>query len=357
MQRWEEFERSIEQSDSAERLRELRGDIHAAFEAFPAALLDGRAVEMQNRLHDAVIRKTLRLTEERVRASHSGAPPVSSFAFLLFGSGGRKEQTLWSDQDNGLIYAAADGADADEAARYAAALGEAFRAALEAVAYPPCEGNVLSSNPMWRQSTAEWRETLQGWFERAEFESVRYLLIVADARAVYGDGSLAEALHDDYFAFAAARRGIMPRMLQNTLRHKVLLGLLGNLITEPYGEDAGGIDVKYGAYLPMVNAIRLLSVAAQVRETSTLARIRILPGKLGVTAAMASDWEEAFRVVLKLRAMTPFQFEGGVYSTRGILSAKQLTKDVKREIKLALRVGAELQRLVRRKFGTEDYRI
>ena len=32
-----------------------------------------------------------------------GKPPVP-YAFILFGSGGRSEQTLWSDQDNGLIY-------------------------------------------------------------------------------------------------------------------------------------------------------------------------------------------------------------------------------------------------------------
>jgi CBS domain-containing protein len=354
MHQWLEKEREASQASALADLRSLRDDVH---DAFGASMTGGvEAAETINRLHDAFIRRTLAIAEERVRASYPGVPPVSSFAVLLFGSGGRKEQTLWSDQDNGIVYEPKAGAEPAEAERYIGDLGEAFRASLETVGYPPCEGDVLVTNPAWRRTTTAWRETLHSWIETPEFETVRHLLIMADARPIYGNEFLASALRTELASRIEAHRStILPRMVQNTLRYKVLVGFLGNLLTEPYGEDAGGIDIKYGAYIPMVNAIRLLSLAHRIPATSTLERIDALAKCEGMRPDLVRDWKEAFRTVLKFRAMTPFRIEDGKFTTRGVLSAKLLTKDVKRELKDALRVGAELQRKVKKTFGTEGH--
>lgn len=356
MQDWREIEsRIVRASDATELLahREAVREAHAA--AAPSGAAE--ACEIVNRLHDAIIRTSLQIAEQRARTSWTDAPPVSSFAVLLFGSGGRKEQTLWSDQDNGLVYRLADGADRGDAERYMETMGLSFRTALEAAGYPPCEGHVLVSNPEWRRSVESWRRALNDWFDRPEFEAVRQLLIFSDARAVYGDAGLADALRAELAAgIAAARDMMLPRMLQNTLRHKVLVGLLGNLLTEPYGEDAGGIDMKYGAYLPMVNAVRLLALANDVWAASTLERIRSLEGSSAIDSGTAGDWEAAFRTILKLRAMTPLRVADGNYTTGGILPSSLLTKDVRRELKDALRVGAELQRKVKRMFGAGGMR-
>jgi len=355
MLQWDEIERQALRASDVTELRGLRDNIHEAFDA--ARFAEGAVtVDVVNRLHDALIRTTLAMTEKRVRTSYPGVPPVSSFVVVLFGSGGRKEQTLWSDQDNGLVYEVAPGADLVAAERYMAELGAAFQSDLEAVGYPPCEGKVLVSNPAWRKSLDGWRATLSEWFERPAFETVRHLLILADARPIYGDVRLAEALRGELFARVAAERETMlPRMLQNTLRYKVLVGVLGNLLTERYGEDAGGIDLKYGAYLPMVNAIRLLSLGEGAEATSTLERISALELSGRVSPESARRWSEAFRTILKLRTMTPYRLEDGIYTTKGILAAKTLTKEVKRELKDALRVGASLQRLLKRTFGTEGH--
>jgi len=356
MRQWEEIERQVQQASSTEALRALRDDVHRAFDASPAEA--GDMIEPVNRLHDAFIRRTLALTEERVRTSWPGVPPVSSFTVLLFGSGGRREQTLWSDQDNGIVFEAAEGVEAEEAEAYMAVLGGAFRAALEEVGYPPCEGNVLVSNPQWRKPIGAWLETLREWFAQPEFESVRHLLIIGDVRPIYGDARLFGAMKDEFARLIDAHRStILARMAHNTLRYKVLVGILGNLLTEPYGEDAGGVDIKYGAYIPMVNAIRLLAIGHGANAAaSTLERIRSLREGGFVAAEEAQAWEEAFRTVLRFRAMTPYQLIDGKYDTRGILSAKSLTKEVRRELKRALRVGAALQRKVKRTFGTEGHR-
>lgn len=354
MHRSQEMERQIGQSPDLVALRSLRDNVHGAFDT--ALEQSAETVEIVNDLHDAFIRRTLAIAEERVRTSHRDVPPVSSFTFLLFGSGGRREQTLWSDQDNGMIYVVRDGASPECAELYIRELAEAFRSALEKVGYPPCEGNVLVTNPQWRKTAAAWNDTFEAWLNEPAFETVRHMLIAVDARPIYGDERLASLLQTQLLAGITSRRGtILPRMLQNTLRYKMLIGVLGNLLTEPYGEDTGGIDIKYGAYLPMVNAIRLLAVSRQVTVTSTLARIEALKACEGIRQETAADWEEAFRTVLKLRAMTPYQVKDGKFSARGVVPARMLTKEVKRELKRALRIGTDLQRKLKRTFGTEGH--
>ena len=68
------------------------------------------------------------------------------------GSEGRGEQIIKTDQDNGLLLRDGFAADGVEA------VTEAFSAALVDFGYPPCPGGIMLSRPLWRQSTAAFRE-------------------------------------------------------------------------------------------------------------------------------------------------------------------------------------------------------
>lgn len=356
MHRLSGLEQEIQQSVHLAELRKLRDSFHGAFHV-SADSAGAEAAETINFVHDAFIRRTLEIAEERVRTSYADVPPVSSFAVLLFGSGGRREQTLWSDQDNGLVYEISEGRSPEEAERYVHLLAESFETSMETIGYPPCEGKVLVTNPEWRRTLDQWKGTIETWLDEPEFETVRRLLIMVDGRTVFGDEQLGLALKDALYQGISKHSGtILPRMLQNTLRYKVLVGLLGNLLTEPYGEEAGGIDIKYGAYLPMVNAIRLLALRYNIHATSTLERIEALEGCGGLHRETAQELLRSFHTVLSFRAMTSFQIEDGKYTSSGVLSSKMLTKEVKRELKRTLRAGAGLQRLVKRLIGTEGRR-
>ncbi|MNE52374.1 putative nucleotidyltransferase substrate binding domain protein [compost metagenome] len=217
---------------------------------------------------------------------------------------------------------------------------------LEAVGYPPCDGKVISSNPDWCMSLAEWNGRLVDWFKEPSWEAVRYLLIIADGRCISGKKQLLVKLKDMFFTDMLNHPVIVQRMLENTLRHKMLLGIFGQFLKEQYGEDAGSLDIKYGAYIPMVNSIRLLSVQACIRETSTLGRLRELVrcGVLSETDGLA--YEEAFLFILKLRLMATEDRSEGYYGNNGKLSSGKLTKEMSEELKRSLRLGKKLQRAV-----------
>jgi CBS domain-containing protein len=336
--------KQIGSADHVEGLRSLRDQVHEQMEA----LLPTRPVEQfnvqLNEVHDAVIQRSIILAEAEMARLGKGSPPVP-YAYILFGSGGRKEQTLSSDQDSGVVYQDPV-TDSAEVKQYFKELCDLIVLNLRKVGYPPCEGDVMSSNPEWCLSLSDWGNKLNHWFEEPAWEAVRYLLIIADGRCVYGEHRLVDELKDLFFTDMLNHQIILQRMLDNTMRHKVLLGFFGQLLKEQYGQDSGSLDIKYGAYIPMVNSIRLLSVQVGIRETSTLERIKMLVKAGNMSESDGAVYAHAFRVLLRLRLMTTEQNVNDLYANNGKLSSRKLTKELTDELKSSLRLGKKLQRAV-----------
>jgi CBS domain-containing protein len=343
---WAEIRERIARTEDASTLRAIREQVHEAYRD-PLLFADfGQFHSDINAIHDALISRAIELAV--IETNRELQPPALAYAFLLFGSGGRREQTLWSDQDNGLVYEdPKDESDAEQAALYFESLASSIHEWLYGVGYPPCSGEVLAGNPMWRKSFGDYAAMVKGWMEEPDWENIRYFLIFSDVRCIYGSADLTGRLQRFYLDYVKEHPDLLQAILRNTLHHKITIGVLGNLITERYGEDAGGFDIKYGAYIPIVNGIRLLAVQAGIEATSTQERIAELRKRGAISDDLAAEWSEAASIALKLRAMTPFQLEDGLYTTRGKLPAERLTKDRKTELKRILRAGQKLQKYVK----------
>lgn len=343
---WEHVQEQIARADDASALRAIREQAH---ETYRDPLLFSDFLDYHiglNRMHDALIRRAVELAAAQMAQLGLTAPKLA-YAFLLFGSGGRSEQTLWSDQDNGLVYEDPQSEEeAEYAAHYFEQLAGFIHSCLEELGYAPCSGKVLAGNPMWRKPYADYVGMVQGWMEEPEWENIRYLLIFSDVRCIYGDEALTSRLRRIHLDYVRRRPEVLQAMLRNTLHHKVSIGVFGQLIKERYGEDAGGIDIKYGVYIPIVNGIRLLAIQAGTAASSSLGRIDELERAGIIAAELAQSLRQVTIIALKLRAMTPFQLEDGMFMTRGILQAEALTKQVKHELKMISRAGRKLQRYV-----------
>ncbi|KIL38568.1 hypothetical protein SD70_25480 [Gordoniibacillus kamchatkensis] len=343
---WDQVQEQISQANDLPSLRAIREQAHETYRD-PLLFADFMDYHVGlNRLHDALIRRTVQLAEAAA-AQRGLAAPQPGYAFVLYGSGGRSEQTLWSDQDNGLVYDNPScEEEAEHAARYFEQLAGDIHAGLEHLGYAPCTGQVLAGNALWRKPLAEYARMVESWMEEPVWENIRYLLIFSDIRCVYGDESLVERLRQTQLNFVKSHPDVLQAMLRNTLHHKVQLNVFGGLITERYGEDAGGIDIKYGVYIPLVNGIRLLAELAGIGAASTLERLDGLERAGAIAAPFAGELRQAMKTVLKLRAMTPYQMEGELYTTRGKLQPEALTRQVRQELKFCLRLGRKLQRYV-----------
>ena len=126
------------------------------------------------RLNDALMRTLLRWAEADL------GPPPAPYAWIVFGSEGRMEQTLLTDQDNALVYAE----DGKDHADWYRALAERVNADLEAAGFPRCPGGYMARS--WNGPLSEWLARFEGWIEVPTPKALLVASIFFDFRRVGG---------------------------------------------------------------------------------------------------------------------------------------------------------------------------
>ena len=235
-----------------------------------------------SRLNDALVVRLLRAVEADL-----GAPPVP-YAWMVFGSEGRMEQTLITDQDNALVYQDDEGAtDA-----YFPELAGRVVQWLVAASFPACPGGFMATN--WRRSLPGWLRLFRGWIETPEPRALLEALNFFDFRPVHGELDL-HALEE--LLLAAGRE---PLFLAHLARAS--LGL-----RPPIGpfrhirESDGGVDLKKGGIVPIVGLARLYALEAQSTARSTRARLEAAADAGTMSHEGARTLTEAFRFLLAMR--------------------------------------------------------
>ncbi|HEU4340010.1 MAG TPA: DUF294 nucleotidyltransferase-like domain-containing protein, partial [Candidatus Binatia bacterium] len=128
--------------------REVAGTVQTLFRGGLGAVQIGQIVSS---LNDALAKRLVGLAEQAL------GPPPADFAWIVFGSEGRSEQTLLTDQDNALIY----GEESQAARAYFTALAERIVNGLIQVGFPPCTGGFMATR--WCKPLEQWRRLFAGW--------------------------------------------------------------------------------------------------------------------------------------------------------------------------------------------------
>ncbi|WP_172204275.1 DUF294 nucleotidyltransferase-like domain-containing protein [Niveibacterium sp. COAC-50] len=207
-----------------------------------------------------------------VRAQHS--LPDVPWCWLAFGSEGRFEQTLATDQDNGILFEA--NGEADTAALRAQFLpfAQAVNAALADCGFPLCKGEIMAGNPKWCLSAEEWRARFLGWITHAEPVALLNASIFFDFRPLYGDAALAESLRDWLLDHTVGSALFLRLMAANALQGRPPLGLIRDFVFDKHSEHPRTLDLKLHGVRPYVDAARLFALEQGLRATNTAQRLR-----------------------------------------------------------------------------------
>ncbi|MDO9227585.1 MAG: DUF294 nucleotidyltransferase-like domain-containing protein [Pseudomonadota bacterium] len=219
------------------------------------------------------------------------------FCWLALGSEGRLEQTLNTDQDNGIIFATET--DDDNEAIRAVLLPFARRVnlALAECGFPLCNGEVMASNPKWCLSLQEWKNTFANWIDRGDPMALLYSTIFFDFRPLYGADCLAFDLREWLRGAAKKNSRFLHQMAANALRNSPPSGSVWDFFT-----GKGNIlDLKLNGITPFVDAARIFSLAVGGKQTNTLQRMREITGPLHVDPQDAEAWADAFLFIQLLR--------------------------------------------------------
>lgn len=224
-----------------------------------------------------------------------------SFCWLAFGSEGRMEQTLSTDQDNGIVFELKPGEAAEAVRAELLPVAGRINRALDACGFPLCKGEVMAMNPRWCLSLAEWKQRFADWIDAGDPEALLNASIFFDFRPLAGEAGLAEELRRWLLAKTVATPRFLHQMAANALRNRPPLGLVRDFVVASEGEHANTLDLKLNGSTPFVDAARVFALATGVEATGTAQRLRAAAPRLNIPAAEIEAWIAAFYFIQLLR--------------------------------------------------------
>ncbi len=244
---------------------------------------------------DAILDKVIEFS-----IAELGSPPCK-FAFMIMGSEGREEQTLVSDQDNGIIYEDLENdKDRAYASEYFGKLAELVCNQLNTAGYKFCTGECMAKNPKWCQPLLNWKKYFHKWIYQGSNEDLLHASIFFDFRGVWGDLELTDQLKSFLLDSVQKRAGFLRHLTENALYFKPPIGLFGKLVVESDGEHKDAFNIK-SAMQPIVDLARVYSLKHGIVQTNTLTRLFRLYTKNVFTNRQYIDLVQSYNYVMHLR--------------------------------------------------------
>ncbi len=289
--------RTIRHAPRLDTLVSLRGEISQLVERMLAhGASSTQITQIITLLNDHTVCRVIELA-----LAERGDPGVP-FSWLCFGSEGRQEQTLHTDQDNGILFEAADSIEADAIRARLLPLAQYINQCLAQCGFTLCKGNVMAGNPELCLSRIEWARRFASFVREASPENLLGSSIYFDLRVVWGDEQGCEQLRQGLLEQVADNRIFQRMMADNALRQRPPVGRLREFVLTRQGNDkAATLDLKVQGLTPFVDGARLLALANGIGACNTLERLRQLVAKGVIEALDGAAYEEAYHFIQQTR--------------------------------------------------------
>ncbi|MDR7281806.1 CBS domain-containing protein [Pseudomonas corrugata] len=288
--------RTIRNAPRVENLVLMRGEIGQLVERMLAhGASSTQITHIITLLNDHTVCRVIELT-----LAEKGDPGVP-FSWLCFGSEGRREQTLHTDQDNGILFEARDAAQAAEIRGKLLPIAQQINQSLALCGFTLCKGNIMAGNPELCLSRAEWARRFAAFIREATPENLLGSSIYFDLRVVWGDEQGCEQLRRGILDQVGDNRLFQRMLAENALRNRPPVGRFREFVLARKNGEKATLDLKVQGLTPFVDGARLLALAHGIETNNTLERFRQLVAKEIIQPLDGAAYEEAYHFIQQTR--------------------------------------------------------
>lgn len=321
--------------------------VAAEVRSFSAHLLSDGAdpetlCEQISALNDLIGLRTIDL----VSAEHE--LPYVPWCWIVFGSEGRLEQTLSTDQDNGLVFSAENAQEAASLRSIFLPFARAVNDALAACGFPLCKGNIMAGNPALCLSLTEWKEKFSGWLYEAEPQAVLNATIYFDLRPLFGEEQLVSELQSWLLKRVPDHGAFLRAMVEGSLNWPSPLGWLSGFRYDDNKDFPHTIDLKAHGVRPFVDAARIWALANGVAATNTAERLRLVGPMLHQKPAETAAYLAALAQVQRLRFSN--QLAASSAEAANLIDPDQLNELDRLILREAFKLAKRLQQMLEVEF-------
>jgi CBS domain-containing protein len=278
-------------------------------------------------------------------------PAPMDFQFLVFGSQARRDQSLGSDQDNGLML---EREPSTEESLYFADLSEFVCQGLGLCGIRLCPGNIMASNPEWRRTTDGWQQAFSRWIKSSAPSALLHASIFFDIRCVYDNGkSEGEAVKNLIKAMqleVSKNSVFLATLTRSALVTKPPLGFFRHFLLESSGEHKHQLDLKHQGLALINDLARLYGLSCQTYRAGTLDRIEQAIREKLISVDTARNLMDAWDKLNGLRLEAQSRHFQATGKASAYLDPKDLSPLERKHLKTTFSIISEVQDVAQQRF-------
>ncbi|QGY40862.1 hypothetical protein GM415_12230 [Pseudodesulfovibrio cashew] len=267
-------------------------------------------------------------------------PWLRECAFLEFGSGGRDEQVLGSDQDNGLLLRVDPDLEELESAAQSVVM------ALDGAGMPLCGGGVMISNPLWRGDFDQWLHRLTGWLSNPAEKGAWQSGLILDFRSVFGPKRDVLLLRQRLWEYVRTKPLALALLVDELTNYRLPLTFYGAFVTEKDGPWQGFLDIKHSVLAHLTNSARILALKYDIMPPNTCDRLRALAEVGHVSSGHAKALLDSWDYLQRKRLTIGLACERESVSPHNYVRPSAMDAEEKAQLKAAIHAVEKLVHLV-----------
>jgi CBS domain-containing protein len=206
-----------------------------------------------------------------------------------------------------------------------------------------CPGDIMATNPKWRQPMHIWQKYFSGWVETPDPKALLNSSVFFDLDTIFGDKTLLEKVRANLLSKTKNNSLFIAHLSKNALGLRPPLGFFRDFVLKQNGKHKATLDLKHNGIAPIVDLARIYALSQGISAVNTIERIQQAAGTSAITKASAENLIDAYEFlgILRVKHQAKKLVKG--LEPDNYLSPKELSKLEREHLKDAFKVIKTLQ--------------
>lgn len=343
-----QFARRLHEAQSREELIDASQHLPSLQQQMVNANMSAyRIGQVISSIVDALTQRLLTLAHREL-----GEAPIA-YTWLGVGSLARQEMHVGGDQDNALLLS--DDYEITVHGEFFARLAAFVCDGLAACGIRYCPGEIMASNPQWRQPLKVWHNYFTDWIKTPTPKEVMLACNFFDIRAVAGELDLLKQLFSAAIEQVQSNQIFLAHLAANTVRHEIPLGFFRQFVLVSEGEHHDRLDLKRGGVIPITELARLFALTAGVTTLNSYERLQQASEKNALSPSGAADLHDALEMIetLRLRHQAAQIAQG--HTPDNFIDPQHLSPFERQILKDAFAILRDMHSMLAQRYQTERF--
>lgn len=304
-------------------------------------------IKIISKINDAVTVSAIEIALKKMPT-----PPPVAFSWMAIGSQGRKEQLLFTDQDNAIVFQDVPENAYETTQAYFLELAKLVTKSLNKIGFEYCEADMMANNAEWCKSLTKWKAQFENWILNPDEKAILLSSIFFDYSAIYGDKSLVDELSDTIYETLDKTSLFFKFLGRDALKNPPPLGFFKQFQVEENGDQKDLFNIKSRALMPLIDAARLLTLSNHIKGiNNTSERFEKLAEIEPNNKELFESCSYAFKALSKFKTK-----QGLLHNNSGkIIELETLTKEEKLKLKRCFKPILEVQETLKMRFDLKNF--